>query len=180
VAGKSERRKRAREAAKAIKARSPGGSRNREKQLDGAATHYRQVARGARPPRPLGRNVARAFLVGGLICAIGQGALAFWSGRGFPKEQAIALTAGTMVAIAALLTGLGVYDAIGQFGGMGSALPITGFSNSIVSPALEYKREGYILGVGARMFTVAGPVIVYGLLSAVVVALFRILAGAGP
>lgn len=123
------------------------------------------------------RNVAGAFLVGGAICTVGQGALAFWLSRGIEREPAIGLTAGTMVVLAALLTGLGVYDTIGQFGGMGSAIPITGFANAIASPALESKREGFILGVGAKMFTIAGPVIVYGLATAIAVALIRMVAG---
>ena len=85
------------------------------------------------------------------------------------ESQAIAFTAGIMIAAGATLTGFGIYDEIGRVGGMGSALPITGFANSIVSPAMEFKREGFILGVSAKMFNVAGPVIVYGLLSAAIV-----------
>lgn len=138
---------------------------------------YSQLMESSRRPRPLARNAAAAFVVGGLICSVGQGALTFWLSRGLDRELAVALTAGTMVVLSALLTGVGIYDTIGQFGGMGSAIPITGFANAIVSPALESKREGFILGVGAKMFTIAGPVIVYGLATAIVVALIRMVAG---
>lgn len=95
----------------------------------------------------------------------------FINGLGMTPKAASGPTSSVMIFIGALLTGLGIYDEIGRVGGMGAALPITGFANSIVSPAMEFKREGWVLGVGAKMFTVAGPVIVYGLLSSFVVGL---------
>lgn len=112
-------------------------------------------------------NILKAFLVGGAICTIGQviNNLAIYFGT--PEDMAGTVTSMTLIFIGALLTGLDIYDEIGKFGGAGSAVPITGFANSIVSPAMEFKSEGYILGVGARMFVVAGPVLVYGLTSSI-------------
>lgn len=127
-----------------------------------------------RPKRATLRNIVMAFLVGGLICTIGQGVLTFILSKGIPLKQAYVLTSSVMVFAGALLTGLGVYDRIGSFGGMGAALPITGFANSVVSPAMEYKREGFVLGVGAKMFQVAGPVIVYATLTATIVSIIKL------
>lgn len=140
-----------------------------------AQQHYKKLVNAKKPPRPLLRNLLAAFFVGGTICAIGQLVMNFVRARGVPLDQAGAPTAGAMVFLGALLTGIGIYDKIGAFGGMGSALPITGFANSIVSPAMEFKREGFVLGVGARMFVIAGPVIVYGLVTSFIVALIRLL-----
>ncbi|MDP2871340.1 MAG: SpoVA/SpoVAEb family sporulation membrane protein [Bacillota bacterium] len=151
--------------------RSPG---KRSEQVE----RYKQLAQEVGPKRPLARNVLAAFVVGGAICALGQGVLNYLLARGLPKEEGIGLASAALVVIAALLTGIGVYDVVGEFGGMGSAIPITGFANSIVSPALEFKREGYVLGVGARLFTVAGPVIVWGLVVSILVGAVRLLLGA--
>ncbi len=130
--------------------------------MEGAeARATRELIRRATPQRPVVFNGLRAFLVGGVICGVGQIFLRLYRGQGLPLREAATATSGTMILIGALLTGLGVYDRIGRQGGMGAFLPITGFANAIVSPAMEFKREGFILGVGARMFTVAGPVIVY-------------------
>lgn len=152
----------------------PGKAGQRE------ANVYRQVARDLGPPRPLLRNAAAAFLVGGIICALGEGIRQWWLGQGWGTVEASGLAAATLVVISAVLTGLGVYDLVGGFGGMGSAIPITGFANAIVSPALEYKREGFVLGVGSRLFQIAGPVIVYGSLTAMLVAAVRLAAGRLP
>ncbi|HEX6989445.1 MAG TPA: SpoVA/SpoVAEb family sporulation membrane protein [Bacillota bacterium] len=122
---------------------------------------------------PMTRNLLAAFLVGGLISVIGQGVLEWFVAGGMSPRDAAAPTATVMVIAGALLTGLGLYDELARFGGMGSALPITGFANSIVAPALEAKREGYVLGVGSQLFTIAGPVIVYGVIAAVVSAAVR-------
>lgn len=127
-----------------------------------------------RPKRPILRNIVVAFFTGGLICVAGQVVLSFILSRGMPEKQAYALTSTVMVFFGAFLTGLGVYDKLGSFAGMGAALPITGFANSVVSPAMEFKREGFVLGVGARMFQVAGPVIVYATLSATIVSLIKL------
>jgi stage V sporulation protein AC len=114
----------------------------------------------------------RAFVVGGLICCVGQLLNDF--GRlllRLDSEDAAIFTSVVLVFLAALLTGIGIYDKIGKFAGAGSIVPITGFSNSIVSPAMEFKREGYVLGVGVKMFTIAGPVLVYGISASIVVGL---------
>lgn len=114
------------------------------------------------------RNMTRAFLVGGLICAIGQFFSNIFRAKGYNMDVTASLTAMVMIFLGVLLTGLNVYDEIGRFAGAGSIVPITGFANSIVSPAMEYKSEGYILGIGARMFLIAGPVLVYGISVSVV------------
>ena len=114
----------------------------------------------------------KAFLVGGLICVIGQGVSDI--GKNLLKldeKGTAAFTCIVLIFFGALLTGLGIYDVIGKFAGAGSIVPITGFANSMVSPALEYKREGYVLGVGAKLFTIAGPVLVYGISTSVLVGL---------
>ncbi len=125
-----------------------------------------------KPPVPLGSNLIRAFITGGLICVVGQAIMEILKMLGIPPDGAAGPTAAILIVISALLTGFGVYDDIGRFGGMGAALPITGFANAIVSPAMEFKREGFVLGLGARMFTVAGPVLVYGLVTSTVVGFF--------
>ncbi|NLG87455.1 MAG: stage V sporulation protein AC [Firmicutes bacterium] len=128
---------------------------------------YQRRVQQNKPKPSVIRNVIVAFIVGGAICVVGQVALNFFSSLGLSSKEAAAPTAVVMVTLGAVLTGLGWYDELGKFAGAGSAVPITGFANSIVSPALEFKREGFILGVGARMFVVAGPVLVYGTLTAV-------------
>ena len=106
----------------------------------------------------------RAFLTGGAICVIGQAlSLVFSEFLGFDEKSAASLTTAAMIFLGALFTGLGLYDVLGSFAGAGSIVPVTGFANSIVSPAMEFKREGLVLGVGAKLFTVAGPVLVYGI-----------------
>ena len=135
---------------------------------------FARMAEVYHPQRPLFRNLVVAFWVGGAICVVGQIILDFLLGRGTPTSQAGSMTSTAMVILGATLTGLGVYDRIGSYAGMGAALPITGFANSMVSPALEYKREGFILGVSARMFQIAGPVIVYGSIVALIVSLLRV------
>lgn len=135
------------------------------------AREYAKVIARHVPRRPLLKNIVLAFLVGGAICAVGQIILSGLLRLGLPENRAVGSASALMITVGALLTGLGVYDEIGRVGGMGSALPITGFANSIVSPAMEFKREGFVLGVSAKMFNVAGPVIVYGILTAAVMAL---------
>lgn len=122
------------------------------------------------------KNMLWAFLIGGVICVIGQSFIELYK-LWFPIEDASVLASGTMVLIAAILTGLGVYDNIGRFAGAGSTIPITGFSNAVVSPALEFRAEGYIYGVGAKMFLVAGPVIVNGVTVSVIIALLTLIIG---
>ena len=122
------------------------------------------------------KNMFWAFLIGGTICVVGQAFIQLYS-LWFNDQDASVLASGTLVLIAALLTGFGVYDNIGRFAGAGSTIPITGFSNAVVSPALEFRAEGYIYGVGAKMFLVAGPVIVNGVTISVIVALLTLIFG---
>lgn len=114
------------------------------------------------------RNVIRAFVVGGIICIVGQFIANVLKMKGLGQEETTNITALLMIFLGALLTGLNVYDDIGRFAGAGSIVPITGFANSIVSPAMEFKSEGYIIGVGGKMFVIAGPVLVYGICTAVI------------
>jgi stage V sporulation protein AC len=121
-------------------------------------------------PQPnLAKNMLWAFIVGGLICDVGQLVINTAKSFGFNKDEASTMGVIVMIFIGAFLTGLGVYDKIGKRAGAGSVVPITGFANSIVSPAMEFKREGYVFGVGAKMFALAGPVLVYGIATSVVI-----------
>lgn len=129
---------------------------------------YDQMVKKASPPSRVIRNVIFAFLIGGLICTLGQIVNMCWSFYFENKDEAATLTSMTMIFLGALLTGLNVYDDIAKYGGAGTLVPITGFANSIVSPAIEFRTEGYVLGVGANMFKIAGPVLVYGISSSVV------------
>ncbi|MCG0275010.1 MAG: stage V sporulation protein AC [Thermosediminibacteraceae bacterium] len=133
---------------------------------------YQQFVNRIKPKPPYLRNIIMAFLVGGIICTIGQAILNFYVSLGLEKtKEASAATAVTLVFLGSLLTGLGIYDQIGKRAGAGSIIPITGFANSIVAPAMEYKSEGYVFGVGAKMFVVAGPVLVYGITTSALVGL---------
>ena len=113
-------------------------------------------------------DCAKAFLVGGIICTIGQGLFDIYTGLGMSEENVKALVPVSLVFLAALLTALNIFDNIAKFAGAGTLVPITGFANAVVSPALDTKAEGFILGVGAKIFTVAGPVILYGTLASVI------------
>ncbi len=127
---------------------------------------YQQLAQQKRLKIPVLRNLIVAYLVGGTICVIGQAIGRFYIGLGFKPEEAGNPTVATLIFIASVLTGLGVYDVLGQFAGAGTAVPVTGFANSVVSAALEFKREGWVLGIGAKMFSLAGPVITFGAVTA--------------
>ena len=130
---------------------------------------YKKYADARAPKSPLLRDCTRAFLVGGLICCIGQALTDIYTKLcGMEKQDAGTLTAATLVLAAAILTGLGVFDRIAKFAGAGTLVPITGFANSVVSPAIDCKAEGWVLGVGAKIFTVAGPVLLYGTLAGAV------------
>jgi len=136
---------------------------------------YSQMVARTKPKPPLVRNVTGAFFFGGLICTLGQALLNFYLSMGLTGPDAGAAASATLVFLAALLTGLGVYDSIAKYAGAGTIVPITGFANSIVAPALEFKREGMVFGVGQRMFTIAGPVLAYGFISAWMVGLITYL-----
>ena len=130
---------------------------------------YKKYADARAPKSPVVKDCLHAFLVGGLICTLGQGLTDTYTKLcGMEKEDAGTLTACTLVLIAAILTGLGVFDRIAKFAGAGTVVPITGFANSVVSTAIDAKSEGLILGVGAKIFSVAGPVLLYGTLAGTV------------
>lgn len=121
------------------------------------------------------RNIIFAFIIGGIICTIGQYIINYLSRLGYNEDMVAAGTSIILVLLGSLLTGLGIYDKIGKVGGAGAAIPITGFANSIVAPAMEFKREGFIFGVASKMFVIAGPVLVYGVGSSIIVGLLSIL-----
>ena len=123
------------------------------------------------PNSPIIKNCFNAFWVGGLICSIGQIILNICKSRGLSQEISGTIVSIILIGISAFLTGLNIFNKIGKFAGAGSLIPITGFANSIVSPAMEYKSEGYVMGVGGKMFTVAGPVLVFGISTSIIVGL---------
>lgn len=127
---------------------------------------YKQLVNRVNPKPTLARNVFWAFVVGGAICLAGQVILNIFSARGLTLEEAGAATSSTLIFFSALLTGLGYYDEITKLGGAGGIVPITGFANSMVAPAMEFRTEGLVMGVGAKLFTIAGPVLVYGIVTA--------------
>lgn len=128
-------------------------------------TTYAKYADERARKSPCVKNCIRAFLVGGGICAGAQGLTTLYQSWGMNREDAGTTTAVTLVFLAALLTGLGVFDRIARFAGAGTLVPITGFANAVVSPAIDTRAEGWVLGVGAKIFTVAGPVLLYGTLA---------------
>lgn len=133
---------------------------------------YLQLVNSLKPKPPYLKNLIMAFLVGGLICLLGQFILNFYVSIGLDIEkEAPSATSATLVFLGSFLTGLGVYDQIGKRAGAGSIVPITGFANSIVAPAMEFKSEGYVFGVAAKMFVVAGPVLVYGITTSALIGL---------
>lgn len=132
---------------------------------------YKTYAEKKSPNSPLWLNMLKAFLIGGLICVLGEGVRSFYTNWGLSLEEVAAATSITMVFLGVLLTGIGIYDNIAKHAGAGTLVPITGFANSVASPAIEYKSEGYVLGVGAKMFIIAGPVIVYGTVASVIAGL---------
>ena len=121
------------------------------------------------PNSPILKNCFNAFWVGGLICSIGQIIMDICQSRGLSQEISGTVVSIILIGLSAFLTGLNIFNKIGKFAGAGSLIPITGFANSIVSPAMEYKSEGYVMGVGGKMFTVAGPVLVFGISASIIV-----------
>ena len=136
--------------------------------LSVSSEEYKKLGDKAIPPTNSLRNFAGAFLIGGGICALGQILTDFFRQSGFSVSQSNTLCTLSLVALSALLTGLGIYDKLAKFGGGGTLVPITGFANAVVSPAMEFKSEGWILGLGVKIFSIAGPVLVYGLSASVV------------
>ena len=129
---------------------------------------YEKLVDSMSPRSPMGLDCFNAFWIGGVICAIGQGFINLYSRWGLEQQQASTAASMTLVALSALLTGLSLYDDIAKHAGAGTLVPITGFANAIAAPAVEYRTEGMILGVGAKIFTIAGPVIVYGVTASVI------------
>ena len=138
--------------------------------------YNRYVARLAQKS-PLGKDLLRSFLVGGLICVIGQLILNGFTALDLSEQDAAAATSVSRVFLSAVLTGLSVYDDIAKFAGAGTLVPITGFANAVVSPAIEFKAEGFVTGMAAKMFIIAGPVIVYGTVASVLYGLILVIFG---
>ncbi len=136
---------------------------------------YQEYVDKKTPNSPILKNCFNAFWVGGLICTIGQIILNICKERGFDTQSSGTIVSILLIGIAAFLTGLNLFNKIGKFAGAGSLIPITGFANSIVSPAMEYKSEGYVMGVGGKMFTVAGPVLVFGISASIIVGIIYLI-----
>ena len=129
---------------------------------------YEKLVKQMSPKSPIWKDCLGAFVIGGLICTLGQVFMNVYDKLGLNKTDAGTATCISLIVLSALLTGLSLYDNIAKFAGAGTLVPITGFANAIAAPAVEFKTEGFVLGVGAKMFTIAGPVIVYGLSAGVV------------
>ena len=139
---------------------------------------YGRLVKKREPRSPLAGDMIKAFIVGGLICCIGQALHMLYAGpAGLDEEAASTAVSMTLITLSALLTGLNVYDKIARFAGAGTLVPITGFSNAMTSPAMEYRAEGFILGIAAKMFSITGPVIVYGLAASVLYGLVLCIIG---
>lgn len=125
--------------------------------------YYNQYVKDKTPKFSCAKNSLKAYLIGGLICVLGQGITKYISSRGVDLETAKAYTSMILILLAVLSTGFGWYPKLAKFGGAGTLVPITGFANSVASPAVEYKKEGHVYGIGCKIFTIAGPVILYGI-----------------
>lgn len=151
-------------------------SSKKRKKLTPMQQQYQDFAHDREPKRPILKNCFRAFFVGGIICTIGQGLSWFFiTYFNFDEKTVGNPTSAVLIFLSILFTGLGFYDHIAQWGGAGTAVPVTGFANTIASAAIEHKSEGYVLEVGGNMFKLAGPVIVFGVFSAFVVAIVRVI-----
>ena len=138
---------------------------------------YKKYTEWHAPRSPVGKNLIWAFLIGGLICCLGQFLMKLYLSLGLDEESAAAAESISLVLLGALLTGFGLYDSIAKRAGAGTLVPITGFANSVVAPALEFKTEGFITGTAVKMFSIAGPVIVFGVSASVVYGLILCLIG---
>ena len=136
---------------------------------------YQEYVNQKAPNSPILKNCFNAFWVGGLICAIAQIITLICKNRGLDTEISGTIVSILLIGFSAFLTGLNIFNKIGKFAGAGSLIPITGFANSIVAPAMEYKSEGYVMGVGGKMFTVAGPVLVFGISSSIIVGIIYLI-----
>lgn len=144
------------------------------KQRFDSKAYRKEVLRRA-PKSPVAPQCAKAFFVGGLICVLGQGIHDLALLLSLSDADASTVSSVVLIFLTALLTGLGVFDRIASFAGAGTVVPITGFANSIAAPAMEYRPEGFVLGTGAKLLTIAGPVLVYGIISSVIVGLISLL-----
>lgn len=148
------------------------------KNINKTTDEFNKIIKKEKPKVNKVKNFLKAFLVGGIICLIGQiFQELYMTFFDYTQQDAGTMATITMIFIGGLLTGLDVYDEIGQFAGAGSLVPVTGFANSMVAPALEYKQEGFIIGIGANLFSIAGPVLAYGMVSAFIVGLLQTLFG---
>ena len=143
--------------------------------MDMTNQDYGKLVNARSKPSPMGKNLVWAFLVGGAICTIGQGLSNLYQSWGLDKDQAGTAVSVTLIFAAALLTGLGCFDKLAKRAGAGTLVPITGFANAMVSPALEFKSEGLITGTAAKLFVVAGPVLVFGISASVIYGLILLL-----
>ena len=143
--------------------------------MDMTNQDYGKLVNDRSKPSPMGKNLVWAFLVGGAICTIGQGLSNLYQSWGLDKDQAGTAVSVTLIFAAALLTGLGCFDKLAKRAGAGTLVPITGFANAMVSPALEFKSEGLITGTAAKLFVVAGPVLVFGISASVIYGLISLL-----
>ena len=140
-------------------------------------SEYERLVNAKAKPSPIGKNLLWAFLVGGGISTLGQLLMNLYSGWGLDQDQAGTAVSVTLIFLAALFTGLGCFDKLAKHAGAGTLVPITGFANAVVSPALEFRSEGLVMGVGAKLFVIAGPVLVYGISASVVYGLLLVLLG---
>ena len=145
--------------------------------MDLSPQEYQQYVKQRAEKSPLVKDVVLAFVIGGLICVLGQLIQNGWAAAGLNQEDAGTATSCSLVLLSALLTGLNLYNKIARFGGAGTLVPITGFANAVVSPAIDFKSEGFVTGMAAKMFLVAGPVIVFGTLASVIYGVVLMLTG---
>ena len=145
--------------------------------MDMSPQEYQQYVQKKAKKSPIVKDVAFAFIIGGLICVLGQAIQNGWSAAGLSQQDAGTATSCSLVFLSALLTGLNLYNKIARFGGAGTLVPITGFANAVVSPAIDFKSEGFITGMAAKMFLVAGPVIVFGTRASVIYGILLMLFG---
>lgn len=145
--------------------------------MDMTPQEYQAYVKAKSPPSPLGYNLLRAFVTGGLICTLGQLLMTLYAQWGMEGQTASSMASVTLMGLSALLTGLNLYSRIGRFGGAGSLVPITGFANAVVSAGLDFKSEGWVTGLGSKLFAVAGPVLVYGTTASVVYGIILMVKG---
>ena len=146
--------------------------------MDMTNTDYGKYVNAKSQSSPTGKNCLWAFCVGGLICVLGQALLNFYQNScGLPKDDAAGAVSVSLILLSAALTGLGIFDKIAKHAGAGTLVPITGFANAVVSPALEFKSEGLVMGVAAKMFVIAGPVLVFGISASVIYGLILLVLG---